>query len=285
MELVGLSLSTGAIYALVGLGMAVIYQATGVFNFAQGQLVTVLAYVGLSLLRAHWPFFAAAGLDLVFAQGAGMALWVLVRPFRTRPPLVTSMATLSLYLVLRDLVVPIWGADPLVLPAPWAHGEWRLGGMALSSAQGVAILVAALVAAGMAAFFRRTRMGIALRAVRDHPQAASLMGVDADRLGFVVFGAATVIGAVAGLVLAPMTVVAPTMMDEPTLGAFAALVLGGIDTPWGVLLGAMGLGGLETVAGYYLASIWKEAVPLLAVLAVVVIRAGGLLGGEEVPRA
>lgn len=277
-------LSAGSLYGLVALGLVLIYRSTRVLNFAHGDMATLATFVAFALLSHRVPFALAVlgALAVGAAVGVVFYLAVLVRAQRQGVNLLGMVIlTLGLALVLQGLVVFTWGAEPVALPFPIsATSTYRLGTVVVSE------LALATIGAGVAGsallylLVQRTRLGLAMRAVSENVMAAQTLGIPTRRVLGVAWGAAAVLGVVAGIFLAPALLLDPFFMLDPFLKGFAAAVLGGLNSLPGAVVGALILGVAESLVGAYLTIQFKNTFAFLVILLVLLLRPEGLLGKE-----
>lgn len=274
-------LSSGSVYALVAIGLVLVYRSSGVLNFAHGTLAVLATFVAFEAARAgiSMGLAMAAGLAFAFAFGAGIYRGLLERA-RAGGPHAVVMASIAILMILEGLMGVLWGTDTkefhhyfreaeaisitrdLVVPR---HDLWIIG-------------IAALLAILLAAFFRWTAVGIGLRAIADNPTGARLMGLEVPRLEAVAWGLASALAAAAGLLVVPRLFLDPTMMFGPMLKAFAAAVLGGITSVVGALIGGWLLGIIETLTGAYLSTEFQATISLVIIVLVLCLRPAGLCG-------
>ncbi|MFN2469808.1 MAG: branched-chain amino acid ABC transporter permease [Gaiellaceae bacterium] len=281
-------LAAGAIYASVALALVLIYRATDVINFAQGEMATFTTYVAWSLMNhglSYWPAFVLT-LAIAFVGGVGVER-VLIRPVEHRPPVVIVIVTIGLLIALNGLTGWIWGAEVKAFDSPFPNRSVEVGGVALSIQDlgtfGVCLLTVLL----LWAFFRFTTLGLALRAAAINPTASRLVGVRVGWILAIGWGLAAVLGAVAGMMAAPTVFLDPSMMLVVLIYAFAAAVLGGIDSPVGAVVGGLALGVIINLLGTYVDFVGSELrlpTALAVLLLVLVIRPAGLFGHVVVRR-
>lgn len=278
-------IALGAIYGLVALGIVLVFKATGVLNFAHGEGVMLSTFVAFTLLKWKLPYALVVVLTLAFAAVFGMVMERLViRRFVGKPLLVSGIATLGLFLLFGDVAVWIWGKDPFEFPGPFSQKPIMVAGIAISAADLGIVGTAAVLAGALFAFFRFTRLGIAMQACMEHPTAAQLMGIPTRRIYSLAWALSSMIGAVAGLLIAPVTFLHFTMMQHVLHYAFAAAVLGGILSLPGSLIGGIVIGISANLTGAYVSSAWKEVVPFLVMLAILILRPHGLLARQHVKK-
>jgi branched-chain amino acid transport system permease protein len=213
--------------------------------------------------------------------GWGIERFVL-RRFIGKPLLSSAIATLGLFLVMGDLAIWIWGKDAQELPSVFPSKPIDIGGGVVVSGIDIGILVVcAVLAAGLFAFFRFTRLGIAMQATMENPTAARLQGIPIRRIYALSWSLSHLIAALAGLLIAPLTFLHVSMMQHALHFAFAAAVLGGIGSMPGALLGGVVIGVSGNLTGAYISSAWKDAVPFIILLAILVLRPHGLLARHQ----
>ena len=281
-------LATGSIYGALALALVLVHRATGVVNFAQGQMAVVSTFVAWSLTSAGAPVIAAIAVAVAFSLLFGAAVErVVMRRFERESPMIAVVVTVGLLVFLNGLSALIWGYDIKPFPPLFSGGTLRVGGVtiAVASLGSIAVLVAVVVA--LQALFMRTRLGLALRAVADNPDSSSLSGLPVGTLLMVGWGLAAGLGALAGCLVAPKIYLDPNMLAGVIVYALAAAILGGLDSPLGAVVAAWIIGVTENLAGTYIGFIGNDlrvAVPLLLIVLVLLLRPQGLFGGREVVR-
>jgi branched-chain amino acid transport system permease protein len=281
---------TGCIYALLALGLTLIYQVSGVVNFAQGALAAVGAYALWALLaQAGLPFWPAALLALAGAFALGALLQVTLLRYLQSWAASALIVTLGLLSVLEGGVGAVWGysspSPPLVFSLPVAaFQQVTIGAVSLSQLDLTSIGVTAVLGALFFAFLRYTRAGAAVRAVAQSAQGASLVGVRVWQVRLLAWGISAAIAAVAGVLIASNTQQLPAMADIYLLSAFAGAVIGGLDNLIGAALGALLVGVVQNLVALYIPTslsnlgVSSTGVVFLLLLAVLVVRPAGLFG-------
>jgi branched-chain amino acid transport system permease protein len=271
-------IALGAIYGLVALGIVLVHKATGILNFAHGEMVMVTTFVALSLLGFGLPYWLAVLLTLAFAAVFGLAVeTVLIRKLIGAPLLSTALVCLGLFLILGDVAVWIWGKDPHMFPSPFSEKPFIFRDVIISPADIGPIVVCGILSLGLFLFFRLTKIGVAMQATMDNQTAARLMGIPIKRMFALSWMLATVVAAIAGLLIAPIIFLHFTFMQSILHFAFAAAVLGGINSLHGAMIGGVILGIVTNLVGVYLSSELKEAMPFLIMLLILIVRPEGLL--------
>ena len=278
-------LSAGSIYALVALALVITYKTTGVPNFAQGDMAMVSAFVAYVLLTDYQTgFFVAFSGALVFAFLLGVGFEALILR-RTRNPTHLSLIviTLGFQLALFGVAGWKWGAEQRQFPFPVSASEViRIGGVSISTLSVATIGIAGALMIAVFAFFRFTKLGVAMQATQQDPMAARINGVPTRTVVGLTFGISSVIGAVAALLTAPLITLDTTLMWDPLLKGFAAAVLGGLNTPVGAVLGGYLLGVIENLFGAYVSVEFKSAVAFLVIVLVLCVKPSGLFGRHHV---
>jgi branched-chain amino acid transport system permease protein len=281
-------LAAGAIYASLALALVLIYRATDVVNFAQGEMATFTTYIAWTLMDhglSYWPAFS---LTLLIAFAGGVTIErVVIRPVENRPEIAIVIVTIGLLIAINGLTGWIWGADVKALDSPFPNGTIEIAGVTISE-QDIGVFCVCLGTVLLLwLFFRFTALGLAMRASAVNPGASRLLGVRVGWMLALGWGLAAVLGAVAGMMAAPTAFLDPNMMLVILIYAFAAAVLGGIDNPVGAVVGGLTLGVLVNLLGRYIDFVGEELrlpTALAILLAVLVVRPAGLFGHVVVRR-
>ena len=284
-------LGDGSIYASLALALVLIYRATHVLNFAQGEMGMFSTFIAWSLITHHglswWPAFVLT-LGISFLGGVGIHQAV-IRPLQRAGELTVVMATIALLVILNGLAAWIWKPDEKILLSPLGSGSWTIGTVAIPQ-QSVYDLLIVLVCVGLLwLLFNFTKLGLALRASAIDPAASRLLGVRVPWMLSIGWGLAAVLSAVAGMLAASaFFVFTPDLMQVTIVYAFAAAVLGGIEIPVGAVVGGLALGVTINLLGTYLpgqiSPDMRLPVALVILLLVLVLRPAGLLGRVTVRR-
>ena len=276
-------LGAGAIYASLALALVLIHRATGVINFAQGEMAMFTTYIAWTLIENHgWPYWPAFVATLVFAFVLGLGIQrVVIAPVSDTSVLTVVIMTIGLVLTFNGLASLIWSAEIRAFPSPFPNETWQIGEVSISQQDvGTFVIVLVLVAL-LWAFFQFTKTGLALRASALNPEASRLVGVRVGWMLGIGWGLAAMLGAVAGMLAAPTLFLDPNMMQATLIYAFAAAVLGGIDSPFGAVVGGVILGvGLNLISSYvdFVGADLRLPVALLVILIVLLVRPAGLFG-------
>jgi branched-chain amino acid transport system permease protein len=282
-------LASGGIYGLLALAIVLISRATGVLHFAQGEMATLSAFVCWALMDHGWSFWPAFGATLLlsFAGGAAIQSFV-IRPIQNGPVLGIVILTIGLLIAINGSTTWIWGGAPKQFKGPFSTSPITVGGVAFSK-QDIGVIVISLVLVALVGLmFTRTKLGLGLRAVAVNPTESRLTGVPVAVMYATGWGLAAVLGAVAGVMAAPTLFLEPNMMQTVLLYAFAAAVLGGMESPVGAVVGGLILGVLLNLVGTYVHWIGGElrlATALALILGVLLVKPSGLFGKTVVRRA
>ena len=272
-------IATGGIYASVALAIVMIYQATHHVNFAQGEMATLSTFIALTIIQAGLPYWVAfmATLVISFVMGA-LVERLIMRPVQHAPVLTHVGVYIGMLLIVGNLTGWVFGHTTKVFPSPFEGGAPMLGGL-LSAHQLGSVAVTLVVLVLVYLFFTRTSLGLAMRAAAYNPVSARLVGIRVDWMLALGWGLAAAVGAVAGMMVAPVVFLDPNMMLGVLLYAFAGALLGGIDNPGGAVAGGFLVGVLENLAGAYIVGTeLKLTVALVIIIGVLVLRPSGLFG-------
>lgn len=276
-QLLVTGVAQGCIYGLIALGFVLIYKATEMVNFAQGDLMMIGAFVALTLIAGlGMPYWLGLIVAVIALAAAGYLLEVLLlRPISGQPQFAIVILTISLGFVLRAIAGVVWGHNPISFETPFS-GKMLTVGAALVAQENVAIIVGTLILCSLLyAFFRYTRLGVAMQAASQNQLAAYYMGIPVKRLSSTIWAISAGVAAVAGVLMAPVTLVEP-QMGFLGIKAFAAAVIGGFGSLPGALLGGLIVGIGEQFAGAWLPQGFKETAAYLLMLLVLTLRPGGL---------
>ena len=281
-------LAAGSIYASLALALVLIYRSTDIVNFAQGEMATFTTFVAWSLMNngfSYWPAFALT-LVIAFFGGAAVERTV-IRPVEHRPEIVIVIVTIGLLILINGLTGWIWDPQVKSFDSPFPNETVEVGGVVLSIVDLGTLGVVFATFLCVWAFFRFTTLGLAMRAVANNPDSSRLVGVRVGWMLALGWGLAAVLGAVAGMMAAPIAFLDPNMMLIILIYAFAAAVLGGIDSPVGAVVGGLLLGVIINLLGRYVDFVGSDLrlpAALVVLLVVLLIRPAGLFGHTVVRR-
>lgn len=280
-QLIVSGLAAGSLYALVALGIVMIYKTSDVLSFAQGEITMVNTFFAYSLLEFYkLSFWVAFPLTILFAWVLGMALeYIFLRPAENPTILGLIVITLGFDLILYGVAGWIWGYDSTSFPSPFSDFvTYSFAGVVVSQVNLAIFTTALLLMLALFAFFRFSKTGIAMRAVAQNHKAARVMGIRAKRINAITWAISSVLGAVAGVLIAPITFLDINMGLNPALKAFTAAVLGGMTSMPGAVIGGLSLGVIENLVGGYISPELKVSVAFFVIILVLCIRPSGLLG-------
>ena len=277
-------LATGGIYASLALALVMIYQATHLVNFAQGEMAMFTTYIAWSLINAGMPYWAAFFLTVLVAFVLGVLIErIVIRPVEQAPVLAVVVVFIALLLIFNSVTGWIYTYTIKTFPSPFP--EQPIFGRYLSSHELGAILVTLVVLALLYGFFRFTPLGLAMRAAAQNPESSRLVGIRVGWMLALGWGLAAAVGSVAGMMVAPIVYLDPNMMGGVLLYAFAAALVGGIDNPMGAVFGGFLVGVLENVLGaFVIGNELKLSVALVIIIGVLLVKPSGFFGRVQVTR-
>lgn len=281
-------ISAGCLYGMVGIAIVIVLKITDIANFAQGEMAmitTFFAYWLLDSVGLSW--WQAVPIAVLFGLVQGVIIQqVVIRPLIGSPVLSAIIATLGLNIVLNSLAGLIWGHQTYTFPSPFAFSApFMIGSIPVSVDSVVNIASGLAIVIGMTLFFRFTWTGLGLRAASQNPTVARLMGVSISRSSAIAWGLGGLIGAIAGILVAPSLFLDTNLMASLLIKAFAGGVLGGLNSLIGVFLGCLALGVAENLVGAYLSPSFGEAITFIVIIAVLIARPEGIFGRVRVRKA
>jgi branched-chain amino acid transport system permease protein len=280
-------LAQGAVFGSLALALVLIYRATEVINFAQGELAMATTYIAYQLTIWGVSYWLAFFLTLLIAFALGIAIQVvLIRPIQ-HSVIAVVIVTVGLFILIDGLVTWQWGADLKFMAAPFGNNVYHAGGVAFSR-QDIGVLAVSILSVILLwVLFQFTKIGLAMRAAALRPAAASLVGVRVNRMLALGWGLAAALGAVSGLMTEPTQFLQPTMMQAILLYAFAAAVLGGLESPAGAVIGGLAIGVFLNLSGQYIGFATPELrlpIAFAVLLLVLLVKPNGLFGRKQVRR-
>ena len=275
-------ISHGCVYGLIALGFVLVYKATEMLNFAQGELMMLGAFVAFTLINlVGLPFIAGFALTLVVMLAFGMALERgVLRPMIGEPPFAVLMLTIGLGFVLRAVASAVWGNEPRTLDVPFAGELLAIGGLVAGYDSLVVIGGTALLCVALWLFFRFSRIGIAMQAASQNQLAAYYCGVPVKRITSLVWGISAAISATAGVLVAPIALIDPAM-GLVGIKAFAAAIVGGFGSLPGAIVGGLVIGVAEQFVGLYLPPGLGEVSAFVILLAMLFVRPQGIFASLQ----
>jgi len=281
-------LATGGIYASLALALVMIYQATDVVNFAQGEMAMFSTYLCWSLLQAGLPYWAAFFATLVIAFVGGVLIErIVIRPVENAPILTIVIVTIGLLVILNSVAGWIYSYIQKPFPSPFPSKPIQLGNIVFGTHDLGEIGITLLVLLLLFLFFRYTTLGLAMRAAAQNPMSSRLVGIRVGWMLALGWGLAAAFGGVAGMMIAPIVFLDPNMMGGIQIYAFAAATVGGFTSPLGAVVGGFLVGVTENLVGTYVSFIGTElklTVALAMIIIVLLVRPSGLFGRSFVRR-
>ncbi len=279
-------IAVGSSYALMGLGMVLIYKASEVPNFVQGEMALLPVFMAYMLLESYGlPSYIAFPATLVFALLLGFFLeFAILRRAKEPNVLGLIIITIGMEMMLLGLVSWKFGADPQMMPFPIsAYDSIDIGGIFISTLDLLTLVVALIIMLVLFLFFRYSKIGVAMKATQQNENAARLMGIKTNRVRMVTWGISSFVGCVAGLLIAPV-LIEPYMMWDPMLKGFAGAVVGGMTSLPGAVFGAYIIGIVEHLFGGYVSIEFKSVVAFAVIVLVLCIRPSGLFARHYVKK-
>jgi branched-chain amino acid transport system permease protein len=283
-------LATGGVYASLALALVLIYRSMEALNFAQGEMAMFSTFIAWTLIAVvHLNYYLAFAITIAVSIAGGVLIErVIIRPVEKAPPLTVVLVTLGLFFVINGLAGLIWQYVIKAFPGPpgFPQAPVAFGGVAVGIQDLFLIGVTIGLLGVIYAFFRYTKLGLAMRAAALYPEVSRLLGVRTSWMLALGWGMAAGVGAVSGMLIAPIEFLDPNMMQPILLYAFAAAVLGGIENPAGAVAGGFIVGILLALIGTYVpgARDLRLAFGLVIIVAVLLVRPGGLFGRVHVAR-
>ncbi|HTU69844.1 MAG TPA: branched-chain amino acid ABC transporter permease [Candidatus Baltobacteraceae bacterium] len=281
-------LATGSIFASLALALVLIYRSMNVVNFAQGEMAMFSTFIAWQLVQVGVPMWLAFGITLVIAFVAAFAIErVVIRPVERAPQLTIVIVTLGLLIVCNGAAGWIWGYMVRSFPSPFPIAALNVGGVSLSLQDLGVIGVSLVTLLAVYLLFQKTKLGLGLRAAALYPEQSRLMGIRVSRMLAIGWGLAALVGAVSGIMIAPVVFLEPNMMQGVLVYAFAAAVLGGIESPIGAVIGGLLLGVALALLGTYVSFIGTDLnlpVAFGIIVIVLLVRPAGLFGRAHVKR-
>ena len=281
-------IASGAVYASLALALVLIYRAMDVANFAQGEMAMFATFIAYTLVtQLHMPYFAAFALTVGIAFAGGYLIErVMIRPFEGSSVLTLVIVTLGLFSIVNGLAGLIWGYIFKTFSGPFSTNSIQYGGVYMGIQDLGVIAVTRIVLAVVFFLFLYTNLGLAMRAAALYPESSRLLGVRTSQMLALGWGLSAAVGAVSGMMIAPIVFLDPNMMQSVLLFAFAAAVLGGIESPLGAVVGGVLVGVLLALVGTYIPGGQNLRIPfaLLVIVVVLLFKPAGLFGRAEATR-
>ncbi len=272
-------LAIGSVYTLIAVGLTIVFGILGIAHFAHGSAAMSGGYLTFILTeRLGLGFFPAMAVALIAGAALGVVLERLAyRPVRDAPQINAFIIALGLTMILEGGNLLLFGPDQVVIPTPYQR-VYTVGGLVVAELRIQVMLTAALAVAAMAIFVSRTRAGRSIRAVAQNRQAAVLMGVNADAVATMVFALSSALGVIGGALVGALLAIAPGVGEGLVVKGFAVLILGGLGSIPGAIVGGLVLGVSEALAAGFISSAYKDVIAFLVMIGVLLVRPEGLLG-------
>ena len=287
-QLVVGGIATGGIFASLALALVLIYNAMGLVNFAQGEMAMFATYIAFTLITRGMNYWIAFPVTLVLAFAGGILVQrVVIRPVERAPILTLVIITLGLATLVNGLAGFLFGYVPRSFPSPFSAQTVDVLGVFISYRDLGVIAVSGVVLLLIYLLLQRTTVGLTLRAAAHHPEASRLLGVQVSWMLGLGWGLASAVGAVSGIMVAPILFLEPNIMQTIIIYAFAAAVLGGIESPLGAVVGGLLVGVTINLAGAYVPGVGGDlqlAVGLAIIIVVLILKPNGLFGHAAVRR-
>jgi len=273
----------GSTYALLGIGLTLVFGLMNVVNFAHGEFYTLGAYATFAaLIGAHVPFFLAIALAIALGAAAGAVTdRVLLRPLRGESIDTTMLLMIGLWIAMQNAELLVWGGVAKSVPTPFPTAPLVLGPVSVAPLRVFVFVVAAALIAGAHLLLSRTRLGRAMRATFQDRETAALMGVRIERVHTITFAFGAGLAAAAGALLGPVFLLYPSMGDLASLKAFSVVILGGLGNFGGAALGGLVLGIAEELGAGYVSSGYRDAVGFAMIVLMLLVRPAGLFARAE----
>lgn len=271
-------LTNGSLYALMAVGVTMVYKSLGMLNFAHGDTMMIGTFITLAFVQMNIPFYIAILLGISCAAVLGFLLErIILRKVKFSSFVNLLIATVGVSYVLRNTGMVIWGTSPQVFPSIFPETLIQIGNFNVTP-QSIGIILSSLVIiTGLHLFFTRVKVGKCMQLASSDPEGASMMGVNVAYMRFLTFGISAGLAAIAGIMIAPLTYARVDMSATIGMKAFAAAILGGIGNLWGALLGGVLLGIVEAVGAAYISTAYRDAFSFIILFIVLFVKPTGLL--------
>jgi branched-chain amino acid transport system permease protein len=278
-QLIVSGIAAGCLYALVAIGLVLIYKATDIVNFAQGESVTVGAYMGwLMVTELHMPYLPAMVMVLIGSALVGMLVErIAYRPLIKSPPFTVILATLAIGLLITNIIRLIFQDTPRTIPGVLSTEPLEFGGVLITPERLGIMVTVVIVVALLMLFFRYSKLGKAMRATAQSQEAASLMGISVPSIFSKTWALGSALGGIAGMLIAPLVGI-NTELGGVLIPGFVAAIVGGFTSIPGAIVGGLMVGVLENLGGVYVSSSFKRVTSFIILIAVLMIRPAGLFG-------
>lgn len=272
-------LTNGSLYALMAVGVTMVYKSLGMLNFAHGDIMMVATFITLTFIDdMGLPFYVAVPLGIASAVVLGLLLErVILRKVKFSSFVNLLIATVGVSYVLRNTAMVIWGTNPQLFPSMFPSQLIEVGDFRITPQSIGIILISLALITGLHLFYTRVKVGKCMQLASSDPEGAAMMGINVTKMRFLTFGISAGLAAVAGIMIAPLTYARVDMSATIGLKAFAAAILGGIGNLWGALLGGIILGIVEAVGSAYISTAYRDAFSFIILFIVLFVKPTGLL--------
>lgn len=257
-------LTNGSLYALMAVGVTMVYKSLGMLNFAHGDIMMVGTFITLTFIKIGIPFYIAILLGISCAAVLGFLLErIILRKVKFSSFVNLLIATVGVSYVLRNTGMVIWGTSPQLFPSMFPEKLIKIGNFNITPQSIGIILISLAIITGLHLLFTRVKVGKCMQLASSDPEGAAMMGVNVSYMRFLTFGISAALAAIAGSMIAPLTYARVDMSATIGMKAFAAAILGGIGNLWGALLGGVILGIVEAVGAAYISTAYRDAFSLI----------------------
>ena len=271
-------LTNGSLYALMEVGVTMVYKSLGMLNFAHGDVMMVGTFITLTFSLMGIPFYVAIVLGIASAAVLGFLLErIILRKVKFSSFVNLLIATVGVSYVLRNTAMVVWGTSPQLFPSMFPAKLIRIGSFTITPQSIGIILISLALITGLHLFFTRVKVGKCMQLANSDPEGAAMMGVNVTYMRFLTFGISAGLAAIAGIMIAPLTYARVDMSATIGMKAFAAAILGGIGNLWGALLGGVILGIVEALGSAYISTAYRDAFSFIILFVVLFVKPTGLL--------
>ena len=271
-------LTNGSLYALMAVGVTMVYKSLGMLNFAHGDVMMVGTFITLTFSLMGIPFYVAIVLGIASAAVLGFLLErIILRKVKFSSFVNLLIATVGVSYVLRNTAMVVWGTSPQLFPSMFPAKLIRIGSFTITPQSIGIILISLALITGLHLFFTRVKVGKCMQLANSDPEGAAMMGVNVTYMRFLTFGISAGLAAIAGIMIAPLTYARVDMSATIGMKAFAAAILGGIGNLWGALLGGVILGIVEALGSAYISTAYRDAFCFIILFVVLFVKPTGLL--------
>ena len=271
-------LTNGSLYALMAVGVTMVYKSLGMLNFAHGDVMMVGTFITLTISLMGITFYVAIVLGIASAAVLGFLLErIILRKVKFSSFVNLLIATVGVSYVLRNTAMVVWGTSPQLFPSMFPAKLIRIGSFTITPQSIGIILISLALITGLHLFFTRVKVGKCMQLANSDPEGAAMMGVNVTYMRFLTFGISAGLAAIAGIMIAPLTYARVDMSATIGMKAFAAAILGGIGNLWGALLGGVILGIVEALGSAYISTAYRDAFSFIILFVVLFVKPTGLL--------